>query len=97
MFYCNQNLFDDINRVKKHELDDDLIIPCSRCSNNTENQNFDKIGSHFLRAEEFESKINKFFQDLKLKQLPNYFFKLKKKIIYSSKIIINQKGKIILI
>ena len=68
----NRNLFNYINNVKKYEYD-------NHYSNRTENDNLDKIDYHFFSSEDFENKINKYFIDLNLKQLPNYFFKLIKK------------------
>ena len=68
----NRNLFNYINNVKKYEYD-------NHYPNRTENDNLDKIDYHFFSSEDFENKINKYFIDLNLKQLPNYFFKLVKK------------------
>ena len=72
----NRELFNDINNVKLYELENNIEVPISSFSNKTGNEAFDKIDSHFLTSEDFENKINKFFKEFKLKELPTYFFRL---------------------
>ena len=75
----NRNLFNDIKNIKLYELENALVIPDSWYSNKTGIENLDEVKSHFLSSEEFENKINKYFNKLNLKELPNYFFRLIKK------------------
>ena len=75
----NRNLFNNINNIKLYELENGSVVPYLKYSNKLINENMDKIESHFLTAEVFENKINKYFNRLNLKQLPSYFFRLYKK------------------
>lgn len=77
----NRNLFDNINNVKQYEYDKAFNTQNNfRYSNATLNENFNGIDSHFLTSEYFENKINNYFCKFNLKQLPNYFFRLVKKL-----------------
>ena len=76
----NRELFNDINRVKEYEYKNAFLgIPCSRNLNLTGNEHFNFVESHFLSSNDFEPKINNYFKKYNLKELPNYFFRIKEK------------------
>ena len=75
----NKELFNDINNLKQYELQNNIDISNSSFSNKSGKEVFEKIDSHFLKTENFGNKINKFFKEFNLKELPTYFFRLKGK------------------
>ena len=74
--YEGKESFGYLKLYKQYELNNYLDVNSSVSSIKSGGKTFDKIDSHFLESENFESNINKFFKNYNLKELPNYFFEL---------------------